>query len=286
MPEGDSVWWAARRLRAGLAGQVLVRSDFRVPRWATANLAGRTVLDVVPRGKHLLIRMDGDLTLHTHFRMDGSWQLYRPGERWTGGAGHQIRLVLRTAETTAVGYRLPVIDLLPTSDEARVVGHLGPDVLGPDWDADRVVSALAARPEREIGAALLDQRVLAGLGNIYRTEACFLHGSTPWTTVGDAGDLGKLVERARALIAANIERPERSTTGAPGRSGERFWIYGRAGRPCRRCGARIRRADQEIDPDDPTGDGPRARITAWCPSCQRGPAPAGPRSVSRGGRGR
>src|SRR5262249_50590693 len=159
-----------------------------------------TVLDVVPRGKHLLTRFSGDMTLHTHFRMDGTWLLYGPGRRFTGGPAHEIRVVLAVADAVAVGYRLPPVDLLPTPDAARVVGHLGPDVLGPDWDLDQVVASLAARPERQVGVALLDQRVLAGLGNIYRTEACFLHGVSPWTAVGDAGDLAALVETARKLI--------------------------------------------------------------------------------------
>jgi endonuclease-8 len=281
MPEGDTVARAAARMRAALGGQELTRSDFRVPRWATADVVGQTVLDVVPRGKHLLTRFSGGLTLHTHFRMDGSWHLYPPGERWTGGPQWQVRVVLATPHRVAVGYRLPVVDLLATTDEASVVGHLGPDVLGPDWDAERVLASLAADPGRAVGAALLDQRVLAGLGNIYRTEACFLHGVTPWTPVDAVDDLATLVERARKLIRANVDRPEQSTTGSS-RRGEQHWVYGRAGRPCRRCGTRIARADQPVgrsasgstasggtmaDVDD------TARITAWCPSCQRGPAP-------------
>ena len=122
MPEGDTVWLAARRMHEALAGRPLARSDFRVPRYATVDLVGRTVLEVVSRGKHLLTRMDGDLTLHTHFRMEGSWRLFRPGQKWTGGAGHTIRVVLGNADWTAVGYRMPVVDLLPTSEEAQVVG--------------------------------------------------------------------------------------------------------------------------------------------------------------------
>lgn len=273
-------------MRAALAGHVVTGSDFRVPRWATADLTGRTVLEVVPRGKHLLTRFSGGLTLHTHFRMDGSWHLYRPGEPWTGGPKWQVRVVLTTAERVAVGYRLPVVDLLATAEEASVVGHLGPDVLGPDWDLGRVLAALAAEPDRPLGAALLDQRILAGLGNIYRTEACFLHGVTPWTPVGAVDSPAKLIERARTLIRANVDRPEQITTGSA-RRGETHWVYGRASRPCRRCGTRIRRAEQSVarampDPGEPAGN--PTRITYWCPSCQRGPGPSEAETAAGGRR--
>src|SRR3954462_4768285 len=117
MPEGDTGWQSARRLHRALAAKVLTRSDLRVPKYATADLTGRRVLDVTPRGKHLLTRLEGGLTLHTHLRMDGRWALYRPGERWSGGPAHQIRAVLANEDTTAVGYRLPVVELLRTADE-------------------------------------------------------------------------------------------------------------------------------------------------------------------------
>src|SRR3954451_3746360 len=120
VPEGDTVWLAAHRLNAALAGRVITRSDFRVPQLATTDLTGRTVREVVSRGKHLLTRIDGGLTLHTHFRMEGAWHLYRPAERWKGGPNHEVRVVLANADWTAVGYRLPVVELLETADEARV----------------------------------------------------------------------------------------------------------------------------------------------------------------------
>lgn len=148
MPEGDTVLQTAARLHEALAGQVLTRSDLRVPRFATADLTGRTVLDVTARGKHLLTRIEGGLTLHSHLRMDGSWRVYAPDERWRGGPGHQIRAILGNAEHTAVGYRLPVLELLRTSEESRAVGHLGPDLLGPDWDPGLAVDHLLAAPER------------------------------------------------------------------------------------------------------------------------------------------
>lgn len=264
MPEGDTVHLAARRLATALAGRTLTRAELRVPRLSTVDLVGRRVLTVVPRGKHLLTRLDGGLTVHTHFRMDGAFRLFRPGTRWRGGAKHQIRVVLANVEWVAVGYRLPVVELLPTADEAHVVGHLGPDVLGPDWDRDRAVDRLLRQPEREVGIALLDQRNLAGLGNVYRTEALYLRGVDPWTPVGGVADLPALVDLGQRLVRANRDRASQTTTGA-GR-GESLHVYGRGGRPCRRCGTTIRTA--------PQGDPGRERVTAWCPTCQ----PSGARS--------
>ena len=146
MPEGDTVWLAAQRLREALAGRVITASDFRVPALATVDLAGVRIEDVVPRGKHLLFRLDDGRTLHTHFRMDGSWHLYRPDVPWRGGPGHSVRVVLRTGEWVAVGYRLPVVELLATADEPSVVGHLGPDILGPDWDPEEARRRIATEP--------------------------------------------------------------------------------------------------------------------------------------------
>jgi endonuclease VIII len=272
VPEGDTVWLAGKRLHDALAGQVLVRSDFRVPSLATTDLSGRRVLEVVPRGKHLLTRVEGGLTLHTHFRMDGSWHLYRPGDRWTGGPEWQVRAVLETATWQAVGYRLPVVELLETDDEDAVVGHLGPDVLGPGWDAGEAVRRLLDAPDAEIGMALLDQRNLAGLGNLYRCEVLFVRGLTPWVRVADVPDLPALVEKGRRLMLANRDRWEQSTTGSL-RYGEMHWVFERSGRPCRRCGTRIAAAEQ--------GAAPFARLTYWCPRCQLGPAPVPTRAPAR-----
>ena len=267
MPEGDSVWQAARRLHDALAGEVLTRSDLRVPRYATADLTGRAVLDVVPRGKHLLTRVEGGLTLHSHLRMDGAWKVYAAGRRWTGGPAHQIRAVLGTTDRTAVGYRLPVLELLHTAEESRVVGHLGPDLLGPGWDPDRALANILGVPDRPLGEALLDQRNLAGIGNVYKSELCFLLGATPWLPVRalPAERAEKLPGLARRLLEANRDRPVRNTTG---RRGPDLFVYGRAALPCLRCGTPVRVADQ--------GDGSRERPTYWCPVCQTGPAPARP----------
>ncbi len=185
MPEGDTVWRACRRLHGLLAGEQLTRTEFRVPSLATTDLTGVTVRDVTPRGKHQLFRFDNGWTLHTHFRMEGAWRTYPTGRRWSGGPDHEIRAVLGTAATDAVGYRLPVVELLPTADEDDVVGHLGPDLLGPDWDADEALRRLRAQPETSIGEALLDQRNLAGLGTLYRSELLFLQGLHPRTAGGE-----------------------------------------------------------------------------------------------------
>ena len=259
MPEGDTVWQTARRLHGALAGKVLTRSDLRVPKYATADLTGRTVLDVTPRGKHLLTRIEGGLTLHSHLRMDGSWKVFGNGQRWSGGPSHQIRVILGNTEHTAVGYRLPVLDLLRTADVERAVGHLGPDLLGPDWDPGLALANLLADPARPLGEALLDQRNLAGIGNVYKSELCFLLGATPWLPVGalPAERAAKLPELAKRLLEANRDRPVRTTTG---RRGQDLFVYGRAPRPCLRCHTSIRVADQ--------GDGSRERPTYWCPGCQ------------------
>lgn len=266
MPEGDSVLQTARRLHTALAGQVLTRSDLRVPRFATADLTGRTVLDAVSRGKHLLTRIEGGLTLHSHLRMDGAWHVYAPGERWRGGPSHQIRAILATADRTAVGYRLPVLELLRTADEEKAVGHLGPDLLGPDWDPGTALRNLLTDPTRPLGEALLDQRNLAGIGNIYKAELCFLARVTPWLPVGElpAPTAARLVTTAKQLLEANRDRPVRTTTGSRARgygAYERLWVYGRTHRPCLRCGAPIRTAEQDTRP------------TYWCPGCQSGPTP-------------
>ncbi|MGV9252907.1 DNA-formamidopyrimidine glycosylase family protein [Streptomyces sp. NPDC003697] len=265
MPEGDTVWQATRRLHDALAGKVLTRSDFRVPQYATVDLSGRTVLNVIPRGKHLLTRIEGGVTLHTHLLMDGAWKVFGSGERWRGGPAHQIRIVLDTADRTAVGYRLQVLELLRTGEESRAVGHLGPDLLGPDWSPELALANLRTDPARPLGEALLDQRNLAGIGNIYKSELCFLLGVTPWLPVGavPAGRTAKLPGLAQKVLEANRDRPVRNTTGL--RRPDLF-VYGRAARPCLRCHTPVRVADQ--------GDGSQERPTYWCPTCQAGPAPA------------
>jgi endonuclease-8 len=255
MPEGDTVWQTSRRLRR-LDGQRLTRTDFRVPSLATTDLAGSTVLTTESRGKHLLTRLDDGHTLHSHLKMEGAWLVQPRGGRWRRPE-HTARLVLQTAELEAVGFSI-VLDLLPTADEARYVGHLGPDLLGPDWDADEAVRRLAAAPDVPIADALLDQRNLAGIGNVYKCELCFLVGVDPRTRVGDVPDLERVVALAKRLLDANRDRVERVTTGDR-RRGRQTWVYGRRG-PCLRCGTPVAYAE--------TGPDGQERGTWWCPACQ------------------
>src|SRR6059058_2465214 len=241
MPEGDVVWQTARRLHEALAGRVLTRSDFRVPRLATTDLSGDVVTETVSRGKHLLTRTTSGLTVHTHLKMDGSWRVRPAAERLRDS--HRIRLLLANEEWQAVGYQLGVVELIRTSEEPRLIGHLGPDLLGPDWDRDEAVRRLSAEPDRPIGEALLDQRNLAGIGNVYKAEVLFLRGVSPWRPAGEVPDLAAVVTLAKRLLEANKERLGQVTTGV-WRPGEETWVYGRAGRPCRRCGTPVSVAGQ------------------------------------------
>lgn len=254
MPEGDTVWLTARRLDERLSGAPLVRGELRVPAHATASLAGREVLATVSRGKHLLSRFSGGLTLHTHLKMEGAWRLVPAGRRPPRPA-HQVRAVLANERWTAVGLRLGLVELLRTSEEGRAVGHLGPDLLG-DWSTDAEDEALArlrGAPARAVGAALLDQRNLAGIGTLYRAETLFLTGVSPWRPLGEVASLPAVVRMARRLLLANRERWEQVTTGE---RADPLWVFQRAGRPCRRCGTPVRHAQQE------------GRDCYWCPHCQ------------------
>jgi endonuclease VIII len=257
MPEGDVVWRTARQLHEALAGRTLVRSDFRVPRYATTDMTGRTVTETVSRGKHLLTRVDGDITVHTHLKMEGSWRVARA--QGYPLRDHRIRLILANDQWQAVGSLLGIVELIRTSREDTVLGHLGPDLLGPAFDADEAVRRLRAEPGRTIGEALLDQRNLAGIGTIYRAETLFLRGVSPWRPAGEIEDLRGLVELARRLLDANKDRIGTVTTGNAAR-GAQLWVHGRAGQPCRRCGAIIRRAE--------LGPALEERTAVWCPRCQ------------------
>jgi endonuclease-8 len=267
MPEGDTVWLAGRTLDQALAGQLLVRSDFRVPELATLDLSGRTVGKVESYGKHLFFHFDRHAILHTHFRMDGSWHLYSLGQRWRGGPGWQIRAIMSTATVTAVGYRLPVIDMFTGADRERLISTLGPDLIREDVDftaaARRCLSGEASRP---VGETLLDQRVVAGLGLIYVTETLFLHGITPWVHVDQVPDLAAVLGTASRLMRANRHHYIQTTTGDTARDAW-HWVYERAGRGCRRCGATIEIAWQ--------ASAAHRRLAYWCPRCQSGPAPLG-----------
>jgi endonuclease-8 len=271
VPEGDTVWLHAQRLNAGLAGREVVASDLRVPQLATSTLTGAVVREVVSRGKHLLARFDvperGVWTLHSHLRMDGTWRLFRPGERWRGRPAHTIRVVLEVPGRTAVGFHLHDLALVPTTSEFALVGHLGPDLLGADWDLDEAARRLAAEPDREIAPALLDQRNLAGIGNFYKCELLFLRGVSPWTPVRAAGDLRAMLDLAHRLLVANKDRWEQVTTGDR-RAGRGAYVFERTGQACRRCGTPVRQARQALTQ-------PTDRVTYWCPHCQPSPGTLG-----------
>ncbi|WNM40492.1 zinc finger domain-containing protein [Micromonospora halotolerans] len=196
-----------------------------------------------------------DWTLHSHLRMDGAWRAYAPGERWAARPAHLIRVVLRSPGAVAVGYHLHELALIPTAEEESLVGHLGPDLLGPDWDPEEAVRRLSAHPDETIGEALLDQRNLAGVGNLYKCEVLFLRGVNPWTPVRAVPDLPGTVTLAQRLLAANRGRWAQSTTGSLHR-GQTSYVYGRRAQPCRRCGTAIRKEE--------LGE----RVTYWCPACQ------------------
>ena len=271
MPEGDSVYLLARRLDQGIKGRRLARSDLRAPKVATVDLAGRTVVEHATHGKHLLTRLSGDLTLHTHLRMQGSWTVTRPGKRLPSRLMGDVRVVLEAMNgATAYGLLLPVVDVVHTSREAALVGHLGPDPLRDDWDPAEAVRRLSEDLTRPIAAALLDQRVLAGLGNLWANELCFLRGHSPWTPVGEV-DLEALVRLAARALRTSAFTPEayQVTTGNT-RRGEQHYVAGRAGRACLRCGSPIHVVDQVVDHPD-------RRRTWWCPTCQPGPGPGADR---------
>lgn len=257
MPEGDTVYRAAARLRAALDGKVLTKTDFRVPAFATLDLSGRTVTEVLSRGKHLLIRTD-DFSIHTHLKMEGVWQVYRPGDRWRRPA-HQARVILETDDVQAVGFALGITEVLPRHDDGLLI--LGPDLLGPDWDLDEATARVSSDASRPIFLALHDQSNVAGFGNVYVNEICFLSGLEPTRPVGDVADVRSVIERGRRTILANRDRPERVFTGVM-KPGHMTWVYGRDGKPCRRCRTTIKRSQ--------LGDTPTSlRNTFWCPHCQR-----------------
>lgn len=258
MPEGDTVFRTARSLHRALAGRELTVTDFRVPRCATVDLTGQTVAEVVPRGKHLLARTGEGVTVHSHLKMEGRWLVYRAGRSWRRD-DYRIRAVLANAGYVAVGRLLGILEVLPTGEEEKVVGHLGPDLLGADWDLAEALRRLQAAPERPIVDALLDQRNLAGIGNLYKNEVLFLKGIDPRAAVRGVSDLEGVVDLAQRMLRRNTEHWSQTTTGNTAR-GFRHWVFKRAGRPCRRCGSTIRSAL--------LGEPGMERITYWCGHCQ------------------
>ena len=272
MPEGDTIFRAARRMNLALVGQKVTgfRSVFpqllRVDE--DAPLTGRTVEEVSAVGKHLLIRFSGELVLRTHMRMNGSWHLYRPGERWRRSE-YSMRIVIETEAFVAVGFNVPVAEFIDAETVKRrgEVARLGPDVLSPTFDREEAVRRIAARPELEIAEALLNQRLIAGIGNVFKSEILFVCGVSPFRRVLalNAGTVENLVETAVRLLRLNVSPDDQQTDDVTGRfttgrldPEEKLWVYGRRGRPCLRCGTAIERRAQ----------GPDARLTYWCPHCQ------------------
>ncbi|MEP6994226.1 MAG: DNA-formamidopyrimidine glycosylase family protein [Acidobacteriota bacterium] len=262
MPEGDTIWRAARTLQRVLGGQRLIAARSEIPAVDRAALAGHTVARVESRGKNLLIHLDDGRVLHTHMRMSGSWHVYRPGERWQRPQ-RQAKVVLETDRFVAVCFNAPVVELLSAGELRRhpALSRLGPDVLSPDFDPARTRLKIRARSELAIGEALIAQSALAGVGNIYKSETLFLCGMDPFRLVRDLSDrdIDRLVAKARTLMSANLGTAPRATR--PSLSRERTWVYGRRGRPCRRCTATIQMGRQ----------GTQARSTYWCPTCQPKP---------------
>jgi endonuclease VIII len=274
MPEGDSIFRSAQTLDRALARRVVTRFESVLPALTRidedAPIAGRTVQRVWSQGKHLLVEFSGDLVLRTHMRMNGSWHIYRPGERWRRPR-HQARLVIETDAFVAVAFNVPVAEFYTARKLARepALRHLGPDLLGETFDEDDAVAGLRARGPLGIGDALLDQRAVAGIGNVYKSEVCFLCRINPFTPVDRLSDdeVRTLVRTARRLLQANVApgadagiatyHPVRRTTGRADAE-ERLWVYRRARRACRRCRAPIQRSRQGLD----------ARSTYWCPVCQ------------------
>lgn len=265
MPEGDTIFRTAEVLRAALVGRrvIAARSQAhvglrRVP--DLTGLIGATVLTVESRGKHLLIGFDNGLTLRSHLRMNGSWHRYRPGEPWRRPKV-AATTVLETDDSVAVAFDTPVMELLTDADlrRSRPLIELGPDLLARDFDADEALRRLRARDAEQLGSALLDQRAVAGIGNVYKSEITFLERLDPWTSVAALADdeLRAALHTARRLLRANARGGARVTTER-GARGQGLWVYGRAGRPCRRCGTLIQSRRQ----------GELARLTYWCPRCQ------------------
>lgn len=258
MPEGDTIHHAANRIRAVLAGNVpeeiiTPQARHRFDDWPRA-LAGRTVRGVDAHGKHLFVRFDGELTLHSHLRMSGSWGVHGRGERWRR-APYRAWIVLRSAGVEVVEFDGPVLELM---SDARARSHpqlaaLGQDILGEQFDERLFLARLRAYDRtRPVGDALLDQETVAGIGNMWKAESCFAAGVDPWRALGEVGDA-----EALAIVAHARREMRRSVdAGHPRRAHE---VYGRAGRPCPRCATPIRRR----------GQGEHNRLTFWCPGCQR-----------------
>jgi endonuclease-8 len=277
MPEGDTIHRAADTLQRAIGGQVVTRFESVLPKLtradADAPIRGRTVERVEARGKHLLIWFSGDLVLRTHMRMNGSWHIYRPGERWQR-PHRDMRIVLETPAMHAIAFTVPVAEFVTSRDLANhdVVAELGPDPLSDTFNAEQALERMQAHGDIEIADVLLDQSVIAGIGNVFKSEVLFGARVNPFVPVSQLTreQLATIVAVATRFMRANVvsgvvsgfsrTASMRRTTGRADPSA-RLWVYGRGGQPCRRCGTAISRQKQ----------GPYARSTYWCPKCQPNP---------------
>lgn len=274
MPEGDTIFRAARTLERALGGQTVTEFTTALPQLARvhqdAPITGRTVEGVSASGKWLHIRFSGDLVLLTHMLMNGSWHIYRPGEPWQRRR-EDMRVLIATQNIVAVGFRIPIAEFHTSESLGRRKGlnRLGPQVLAQEFDEEGAGVSLKSRPELEVGVALLNQSVLAGLGNVFKSEVCFAARVNPFRLVHslNGDEVGHLISYSRKYLLANVTESSndhpvtyfgfRRTTGRADQS-QRLWVYKRAGQPCRRCGEAIQMRKQGQD----------ARVTFWCPRCQ------------------
>ena len=274
MPEGDTIFRAARTLHRALAGKPVVHFESVYPALTRIHedspLTNQRVDGVTAAGKHILMRFSDGWILRTHMRMNGSWHIYRPGERWQRPR-RDMRIVVATADFVAVGFNVPVAEFIQDKDLHRhaELRQLGPDLLGNTFDGEEAMRRIRVRPDDLVADVLLNQRVVAGVGNVYKSEVLFACGIDPFARIRDLPDetLHCLLTKARALLLANVHTPVapmttyagyRRTTGRDNPA-ERLWVYSRSGRPCRKCGSPIQSRKH----------GPDARLTYWCPDCQR-----------------
>lgn len=274
MPEGDTIFRSARTLNRALAGREVTRFEAQLGHLARVDdespVAGRVIERVEPTGKWIRMYFSGDLILLTHMLMSGSWHIYRPGEPWKISAA-QMRVAVHTQDFVAVGFRIPIAEFHTAASLARHRSmHLGPDVLAKDFDEARAVEQLRSHSNLEVGEALLRQHLIAGMGNVFKSETCFASRVDPFRSVGSLSDLElrSLMSNARRFMQANITDAAgdkittyfgfRRTTGRSDES-ERLWVYARRGQPCRRCSRPIVSKKQGAD----------ARVTFWCPGCQK-----------------
>jgi endonuclease VIII len=271
MPEGDTIYRTAQALQRHLAGRIVTRFESVFPALTRIDrdrpLAGRTVEQVISRGKHILMTLTGDLVLHTHMRMHGSWHGYAPGVRWRLPA-RDMRVLVATAEFVAVGFNVPVAELLTSREllRHRALRELGPDLMDEGFDLEAAVQRARAQGRAAIADVLLNQRVVAGIGNVFKSEILFVTGTYPFAPASDVSDadLVRIMRVARDLLRANRSDRGRLTPARGRRTRDSLdpdaslWVYERGGKPCRKCGT----------PIDSKKTGLNARVTYWCPRCQ------------------